>query len=274
MTTPIKITVLGPNGRLGRAICEAVIDDPRFDLCAAVVRAESALCGQDIGPALGRGDIGCVAEVSIEHAAEGTDVVIDASLPGMTVSAAERLAVMNGPSLVTGVTGFNDDQDARFRATTDQLPVLRAGNFSLGVAIAEALVQQAAALPAREWDIEIHEAHHGQKADAPSGTALLLGRAAARGRDVSLSDEAVYSREGTTGARSTGSIGFSVTRGGGIIGEHAVRFISEMEEVSIAHRAFDRRVFARGALAAANWMHNAAKGRAPGLYSMQDVVRD
>jgi 4-hydroxy-tetrahydrodipicolinate reductase len=271
---PLNMTVLGPTGRLGRAICEAILDDPEMALVGCVVRAESAVCGQDMGGVLGREPIGCIAEVSLEDAAERADIVIDASLASMTVSAAERLASMGGPAFLTGVTGFNPDQETRLMTTTHRLPVLRASNFSLGVAIAELLVRQAAVLPAREWDIEISETHHKMKADAPSGTAVMLARAAAGRRGVSLEEAAIWSREGTTGARETGTIGFAVNRGGSIVGEHAVRFMAEMEELTISHRAFDRRVFARGAMAATRWMHNGGNGRDAGLYSMQDVVSD
>lgn len=274
MSAAIKTVILGPSGRLGQAICNAVIDHPEFALHGAVVRTQSRLNGQDIGEILGRGPVDCVAGIALEDIAHGADIVIDASLPGTTVEAAERLAVMQGPSLVTGVTGFSEDQDRRFLTAAHNLPVLRAGNFSLGVAFAEALVRQAAALPAREWDIEVSESHHRMKADAPSGTALMLARAAAERRGVSLEEAAVYSREGTTGPRETGTIGFSVTRGGAIVGEHAVRFLADMEELTISHRAFDRQVFANGALAAASWMFNAGQGRENGLYSMQDVVED
>jgi 4-hydroxy-tetrahydrodipicolinate reductase len=270
----LRVTVLGPTGRLGRAICEAVLDDPGLSLAGCVVRAESAACGQDMGGVLGREPIGCIAGVSLEEAAEQADIVIDASLPRMTVSAAERLASIGGPCLLTGVTGFTEDQDTRLLTASHQLPVLRASNFSLGVAIAEALVRQAAVLPAREWDIEVNETHHKMKTDAPSGTAIMLARAAASRRGVSLEEAAIWSREGTTGPRETGTIGFAVSRGGAMVGEHSVRFLAEMEELTISHRAFDRRVFARGAITAARWMHNAGQGREPGLYSMQDVVSD
>jgi len=147
-----------------------------------------------------------------------------------------------------------------------------ASNFSLGVAVAEALVAQAAALSSRDWDIEISETHHRMKADAPSGTAVMLGRAAAKKRGITLEEAAVWSREGTTGPRETGTIGFAVSRGGAVVGEHAVRFLSEMEELTISHRAYDRRIFARGAIEAVRWMNNEGEGRPAGLYTMQDVI--
>lgn len=270
--TQISIAVLGPTGRLGRAICGAIIDAPDCSLVGAVVRAESRHVGHDIGELLDRAPLDLAAQTSLELAVEGADVVIDASLPGMTVAAAQRLAASGGPSLITGVTGFTEAQEEMLAAAAIQIAVLKASNFSLGVAIAEALVAQAAVLPARDWDIEVEETHHRLKADAPSGTALMLARAAAKKRGVTLQEAGVWSREGTTGPRETGTIGFAVTRGGSIVGEHAVRFLSEMEELTISHRAFDRGVFARGAIEAARWMHNQGEGRQAGLYSMQDVV--
>jgi len=274
VTRPIKISVLGPTGRLGRAICHAILDEPDFELVGALVRPESAANGQDIGELLDRKPSGSRAETSLEMAVDKADLVIDASIVSMTLFAAERLANMQGPPLITGVTGFNPKQEETLRSVSERIPVLKADNFSLGVAVAETLVRQAAALPAREWDIEISETHHKMKADAPSGTAVMLARAATAKRGVSLEEAAIWSREGCTGPRETGTIGFSVTRGGSIVGEHAVRFLSELEELTITHRAFDRKVFAHGALEAAKWMINNDKGRVPGLYSMQNVVSD
>jgi 4-hydroxy-tetrahydrodipicolinate reductase len=272
MSTNIKITVLGPTGRLGRAICQAIIQEPEFELSGAVVRAESASNGHDIGDLLDLPPIGCTAQTSLEDAARNSDLVIDASLPGMSIVAAERLAAMKGPALITGVSGFNAAQLGRINVAAQQIPILKASNFSLGVAVAEALVKTAAALPAREWDIEITETHHKMKADAPSGTAVMLAQAAARGRGVSLEEAATWSREGCTGPRETGTIGFAVSRGGSIIGEHSVRFLSELEELTISHQAYDRKVFAHGAMEASRWMFNNGTGRPPELYTMQDVV--
>ena len=229
MTSPIRVTVLGPTGRLGSAICQAVLDSPEFSLVGAVVRAESSAVREDIGAWLGGEVVGCRTETALEHAVHDADIVIDASLPGMTVAAAERLASLGGPALITGVTGFNPAQTRRLDACTDRLPMLLAGNFSLGVAVTEALVRQAARLPAEVWDIEVHETHHKRKADAPSGTALMLARAAAEARGETLEDIATWSREGTTGPRRPGTIGFAVSRGGSVVGEHSVRFLAELD---------------------------------------------
>lgn len=271
MNPSIKVTILGPTGRLGRAICEAVLDAPNMQLVGAIVRSQSPRVGQDVGEMLGRADTGCLASVSFEDAVALSDVVIDASLPAMTVSVAERMAVLpRSCGLVSGVTGFSPDQIERLETASKRVPILSTGNFSLGIAVVEALVGRAAALPAQDWDIEISETHHRLKADAPSGTALLLARAAAKTRGVNLEAAAVLAREGTTGPRKPGAIGFAASRGGSVVGEHAVRFLAEMEELTISHRAYDRRIFARGAIAAAHWM---CEGREPGLYSMQDVVK-
>jgi 4-hydroxy-tetrahydrodipicolinate reductase len=272
MTDGVNITVLGPTGRLGQAICKAILDSEDCALVGAVVRAESPRAGHDLGDLLDRPRLGVMAEAELEAAIADADLVIDASLPSMTVAAAQRLAALKGPALITGVTGLTADQDERLDAAAKQIPLLRAGNFSLGVAVAESLVAQAAALSARDWDIEIHETHHRMKTDAPSGTALMLGRAAAKKRGITLEEAGVWSRRGSTGPRELGTIGFSVNRGGSIVGEHAVRFIAELEELTISHKAYDRAIFAKGALEAARWMANGGKGRPIGAYSMQNVI--
>ncbi|WP_300542703.1 4-hydroxy-tetrahydrodipicolinate reductase [Maricaulis sp.] len=272
MSRRMKITLLGATGRLGSAIGRAILDAPDMELAGAVVRLGSAAAGQDIGAWLGGEPIGRRADVTLEDALGEADVVIDASLPAMTVAAAEYLAERNGTPLVSGVTGFDAEQAARLDAVSRRVPLLTADNFSLGVAIAEALVRHAARLPAEDWDIEIEESHHRMKADAPSGTALMLGRAAAETRGERLEEVASWARHGHTGPRKPGTIGFAVTRGGAIVGEHAVRLVAEMEEIAITHRAFDRAIFARGALAAARWIDNGGQARPAGHYSMQDVV--
>jgi 4-hydroxy-tetrahydrodipicolinate reductase len=275
MSQVIQVALLGVTGRLGRAIGKAVLQAPDFALTGAVVRAGSPSEGEDIGDWLIGQPCGCRAVVALDEAVAGADIVIDASLPRMTVATAEHLAGRGGPPLVSGVTGFDREQEERLAAAARTLPLLSTGNFSLGIALAQALIAQAAGrLRARDWDIEVEETHHRMKPDAPSGTALMLGRAAADARGEDLDRIATPARHGTTGPRQPGSIGFAVTRGGTIVGEHAVRFLGDMEEIAISHRAFDRSIFANGALEAARWMAHDGKGRPPGLYSMQDVVLD
>ena len=272
MNRDIQIALLGMTGRLGGAIGRAILARPGLAISGASVRSGSPVEGGDIGRFLTGEVTGVTASVSLETALQGCDIVIDASLPELTMSAIKLLKKMGNIPFVSGVTGLNSAQQDALIAAAGHSPVLQAGNFSLGVAMAERLVREAASLPAEDWDIEIEETHHRMKPDAPSGTALLLGRAAAEARGEDLDAVATPGRHGTTGPRKPGTIGFSATRGGTIIGEHAVRFLGDMEEISISHRAFDRSIFAAGALEAARWMSNKGEGRPAGLYSMQDVI--
>lgn len=197
------------------------------------------------------------------------DVVIDFSTPDASVELARACAERGGPALVIGSTGLTPEQDVAVLAAAERIAIVRSGNFSLGVNILIGLVEHAAQrLDARDWDIEILEAHHRLKADAPSGTALMLGEAAAGGRGVELSDVRAAPRDGITGVRKPGSIGFAALRGGGVIGEHTVLFASDDETLTLSHSAVDRSLFAKGAVAAAAWVRT----RRPGLYDMQDVL--
>jgi 4-hydroxy-tetrahydrodipicolinate reductase len=197
------------------------------------------------------------------------DVVIDFSTPAASAALATACAAGGVSAMVIGSTGFDEAELATIARASTKVAVLRAGNFSLGLNMLMGLVEQAArALGPEAYDIEIFEAHHRRKVDAPSGTALMLGAAAARGRSVNLSDVAKRGRDGITGARPLGEIGFSVLRGGGIVGEHSVTFAAEDEVLTLSHSARDRSLFARGALAAARWV----AGRPPGQYDMADVL--
>lgn len=253
MSQPVKIAIAGANGRMGQAVAKAL--EGRAD---AVVAARFERPGVD-APDL----------VSREIALSQAQVAIDFTLPEASVDLAEIAASNNGPALVIGSTGFSDEQLARIDEASKTIAIVRSGNYSLGVNMLMGLVRQAAAaLPAQDWDIEVFEAHHKRKIDAPSGTALMLGEAAAEGRGVGLGQVADRARDGVTGPRKEGAIGFSVVRGGGIIGEHSVIFAGESESLTLSHSAIDRGLFARGAIAAAVWV----KGKPPGLYDMQDVL--
>jgi len=198
-----------------------------------------------------------------------SDAIVDFSTPEASLALARAAAARGGPALVIGSTGFTAEQDGAIALAARSVAIVKSGNFSLGVNLMAALVEQAArALPASEWDIEIVEAHHRRKTDAPSGTALLLGQGAARGRDTQLDEVAVRGRDGLTGARPTGAIGFAALRGGGIVGEHSVILAAEDEILTFSHSARDRSLFARGAIAAALWV----KGKPPGLYDMRAVL--
>lgn len=197
------------------------------------------------------------------------DVVIDFSTAEASVALAQSCAERGGPALVIGSTGFSPEQDAALQAASEKVAIVRSGNFSLGVNILIGLVEHAALrLDARDWDIEITEAHHRKKIDAPSGTALMLGEAAASGRGHDLSELRSAPYDGISDERTTGTIGFSSVRAGGIVGEHTVLFASDAEVLTLSHSAIDRSLFAKGAVAAAAWVRT----RRPGLYDMQDVL--
>ena len=207
--------------------------------------------------------------VSLADALATADVVIDFTTPAASVALAQACAARGGPALVIGSTGFDEAQLAAIAEAARAVAIVRAGNFSLGVNMLMGLVEQAARrLGPDGYDIEIFEAHHRRKVDAPSGTALMLGEAAARGRNVELDKVARHARDGITGPRPTGEIGFSVMRGGGVIGEHSVTFAADEEILTLSHSARDRGLFARGAVAAARWV----AGRPAGEYDMRDVL--
>lgn len=251
---PVRIAVAGALGRMGQAVLAAASARPEVSVVGVFDRPDMA----------GRGDL-----ATRDEAIQTADVVIDFTAPDASVALAETAAARGGPALVIGSTGFDDVQIAALTRASQRVAVVRSGNFSVGVNVLIGLVRQAAALlPARDWDIEILEAHHRRKVDAPSGTALMLGQAAADGRGVDLGTVSERGRDGLTGARGEGAIGFASLRGGGIVGEHSVTFAAEDELIILAHSARDRGLFARGALEAALW----AAGRRPGLYDMQDVL--
>jgi 4-hydroxy-tetrahydrodipicolinate reductase len=253
LTAPIKIAVAGALGRMGRTVTAVVEARPDLTLVARF----------DAPTTTGEGLVGA------ETALAAADVVIDFTTGAASAALAERCAERGGPALVIGSTGFDADQLAKVEAASARIPILRAGNFSLGVNMLMGLVEQAArALPSDDYDIEVFEAHHKRKIDAPSGTALMLAEAAAEGRKVALDAVARWARQGVTGARTPGEIGFSVVRGGGIVGEHSVIFAAEDEILTLSHSARDRSLFARGAVTAAAWL----AGKPPGAYDMRDVL--
>jgi 4-hydroxy-tetrahydrodipicolinate reductase len=249
MTQSLKLGIGGALGRMGIAVASVAGEGGDIEIAARFVRE------------------GGIAERDAALAA--CDVIVDFSSPEASVALAEAAATRGGPALVLGATGFSAGQDAAIAAAAARVAIVKSGNFSIGVNVLAGLVEQAAArLGPDVWDIEIFEAHHRRKVDAPSGTAKLLAEAAARGRRTPLSDLALPPRDGVTGPRQPGGIGFSVMRGGGIVGEHSVVFAADDEIVTLAHSARDRALFARGALLAAAWV----RGKGPGLYGMADVL--
>lgn len=265
MTKPVRLAINGASGRMGQALISLLRGDRRFQLKRAVIDAESELVGQPLYQP-STPDTPCYAS-GWEHADE-VDVVIDFSTPAGLSEALEHCE-SHGVALVSGTTGVDDTLRARLDDASRKIPVLRAANFSLGVAVLTHLLRDAAAaLP--DWDLEIIEAHHGRKQDAPSGTALALGHAAADARDVDLDAVAVHERHGETGERADGQIGFAVVRGGDIVGEHTAMLATRGERVELTHRATDRGIFARGALTAAAWLAT----REAGDYGIGEVLQD
>ncbi|HEX6860386.1 MAG TPA: 4-hydroxy-tetrahydrodipicolinate reductase [Caulobacteraceae bacterium] len=253
MSGNVRVAIAGALGRMGRAVQAAVEDRPGMEIAALFDRPEAE--GEGL--------------VSRDEALDACDVVIDFTTADASVEIARLCAERGGPALVTGATGMSPEQIEEIAKAAKRIPVVRTGNFSLGVNVLLGLVRQAAErLPARDWDIEVLEAHHNRKIDAPSGTGLMLGQAAAEGRGVDLDKVSERARDGVTGPRRQGAIGFSVIRAGGIVGEHSVIFAAEDEIVTFHHSARDRGLFAKGAVTAAQWV----AGRAPGLYDMQDVL--
>lgn len=264
----MKLVVVGAAGRMGQTLIRVIHETPGVELHAAVERESSPFIGRDAGELSGLGPTGVPVTSDALAAFVHADGVIDFTSPKSSVEFA-TLAAQARIVHIIGTTGCSNEDQAQFEAAARHARVVKSGNMSLGVNLLGVLTKQAArALDGKNWDIEILEMHHKHKVDAPSGTALLLGEAAAQGRDIDLSTNSVRVRDGHTGARETGTIGFATLRGGSVVGDHSVIFAGEGEQVTLVHHAADRSIFARGAISAALW----ARDQKPGLYSMLDVL--
>lgn len=268
----LKLGILGADGRMGAAVIRAIADNSKCSLGAAITAPSSPDLGKDAGTLSGVEDMGVALTDDLNAGLDSCDILIDFSAPKAAIDAALILAGTGHSGrcrgMVSGTTGFTDVEVTAMEAASENVALLRSGNFSPGVTALSVLVELAAEKLGEGWDIEILEMHHRHKVDAPSGTALLLGEAAAKGRGVDLKEKQVLAREGVTGARNEGDIGFAVLRGGGVIGSHDVKLASEREMISLSHEAFDRSVFARGAVSSAIWLSE----QKTGLYSMRDVL--
>ncbi|MBO0905209.1 4-hydroxy-tetrahydrodipicolinate reductase [Jiella sonneratiae] len=265
----MKLVVLGAAGRMGRTLVKVIAETEGASLHAALERGGSPALGGDAGLLAGIGENGVAIGDDVDAALDGADGIVDFTAPAVSVEMARRAAERRLVHVV-GTTGCEAADDAAIRkAADDGATIVKSGNMSLGVNLLAVLVEKAArALGPDAFDIEVLEMHHRHKVDAPSGTALLLGEAAARGRGVALDDRAVRVRDGITGARDAGTIGFATLRGGSVVGEHSVILAGEGERIELSHAAGDRAIFARGAVKAALW----AKDRPAGLYTMRDVL--
>ena len=266
----VRIGITGAAGRLGRLLAEAIAgSDAAEKLTAAIERPESTLLGADMGELLGGDASGVAISSDFAVVAHQIDVLIDFTVPESTLAHAVICAEQGLP-MVVGTTGFSDEQAQALAAATAGMPFCQASNFAPGVNLTFKLAEAAAMALGNSVDIEIVEAHHRHKIDAPSGTALSLGEVVAKALGRDLSQAAVYGREGRTGARDRDTIGFSTIRAGDVVGDHTIIFASEGERLEITHRASSRMAFARGALQAACWL----VGQSVGRYDMQDVLAD
>ncbi|MFL5020315.1 MAG: 4-hydroxy-tetrahydrodipicolinate reductase [Rhizobium sp.] len=264
----MKLVVVGAAGRMGQTLIRLIHSIEGVTLHAAVERAGSRFVGKDAGEIAGLGPTGVIIGDDPLNAFLDAEGVLDFTSPAATVEFS-GLAAQARIVHVIGTTGCSGDDNARIAAAARHARIVKSGNMSLGVNLLGVLAEQAArALDPDDWDIEILEMHHKHKVDAPSGTALLFGEAAAKGRGIDLASKSVRVRDGHTGAREAGTIGFATLRGGSVIGEHSVLFAGEGEIVTLSHSAADRSIFARGAIKAALW----ARDKKPGLYSMLDVL--
>ncbi len=261
------IVVTGASGRMGRMLISQILASDKMKLVGAIERSGSEWVGRDIGDLLGRAPLGIAVTDDAVAAIAKAQAVIDFTTPEATVAFAELTAQARAVHVI-GTTGLAPEHLAKIKAAARHAPIIRAGNMSLGVNLLTALARKVAAALDEDWDIEVVEAHHRHKVDAPSGTALMLGEAAAEGRGKPLEELRTPAREGITGARERGTIGFSAIRGGDVVGEHDLIFAADGERVVLRHLATDRGIFARGALKAALW----GQDKGPGEYNMLDVL--
>lgn len=267
MTDQLNIAIAGVAGRMGRQLVKSAMD-AGHSVSGGSEAPGSLHLGADIGELGGLSSIGIAAASDIGTVADKANVWIDFTVPQATLSALSGLSGTAVKAVIIGTTGFSAAEEEAIALASSKFTIVRAGNFSLGVNLLQALVKQAASRLGVDWDIEVMETHHRRKLDAPSGTALMLGEAAAEGRGGRLSDLKAAPYDGPDAKRESGQIGFAVSRSGGVIGDHEVTFGSDMEIVSLRHTALDRSVFANGAIKAAEW----AASQPHGLYSMDDVL--
>ena len=265
-----RIAVFGASGKMGRFLLQATLDNPQTAVSAAFDRADSGSIGVDAGVLIGAQTMGISLSDDVSASLDAFDVAIDFTRPEGTLS---LLSICRdaGKALVIGTTGIDEAGKQAIADAANDIPIVFAANFSVGVTLSLKLLETAARVLEEDFDIEVIEAHHRHKVDAPSGTALAMGEAIAGATGRNLAECAVYGREGHTGARDRRTIGFETIRGGDIVGEHTVLFAGEGERLEITHKASSRMTFAKGAVRAASWL--AQRADQPGLYDMQDVLQ-
>jgi 4-hydroxy-tetrahydrodipicolinate reductase len=263
----LKLAIAGVGGRMGRELAKLVHATEGCALAGGTEVLGSPHIGADVGKLIGGDAIGVIVSSDADAVLKACDGIIDFTIPAATL-ALVKLTAANNKIHIIGTTGIDAAGDEAIRQAAQHTRILKTGNYSLGINILQGLVKKVASVLGDEFDIEVLEMHHKHKIDAPSGTALMLGQAAADGRQINLQSKSVRSRDGHTGARRAGDIGFATLRGGAVIGDHTVMFSSDAERIELTHKAQSREMFARGSIRAALW----AQHQKPGLYDMQDVL--
>ena len=267
MTKSLSLSIAGVAGRMGRQLVGAALANGH-KIIGGTEHSASPDLATDIGTLAGLPPLGRQPKQHVIEATSGAGVWIDFTAPDITLKALDALGGSSVKSVIIGTTGFTEAQDSAIASYGDRFAIVKAGNFSLGIALLTKLTALAAQKLGSDWDLEILETHHKHKVDAPSGTALMLGDAAASGRGTPLTELRSPPYDGPDAKREPGKIGFAVRRSGGVIGEHDVTLTSDTEQITLAHKALDRRVFADGAIKAAEW----ASTKSPGLYTIHDVL--
>jgi 4-hydroxy-tetrahydrodipicolinate reductase len=265
--SPMKLAIAGAGGRMGRELGRIVNSTPGCVLAGGLEAKGSAYVGMDFGSLIAVPNLGIKISANVEDVLKEVDGIIDFTVPAATLDLVRHTAA-HARVHVIGTTGIDELGEAAIRNAGSRARIVKSGNFSLGINLLQALLKKVAGTLGDEFDVEVLEMHHRHKIDAPSGTALMLGKAVADGRNIDLATRSVRSRDGHTGARKAGDIGFATLRGGSVVGDHTVIFASDAERLEFTHRAQSREMFARGAVRAALW----ARDREPGLYDMSDVL--
>jgi 4-hydroxy-tetrahydrodipicolinate reductase len=264
----MKIGIIGITGRMGQSVAKTVLTNDLNDISAGLVRLGSSAVGKDIGNIIGVDNLGVVATDNLEELVKNSDVIIDFSNPDLSLQTA-ALTSKHNKILVSGTTGFSEEQKTQLKNYAQNCAIIWSSNMSIGVNLLMNLSEQVARILHSNYDVEIFEMHHRDKIDAPSGTALSLGEAVARGRNLDFGEVCRKTREGIVGKRGDNEIGFAALRGGDVIGDHSVIFAGNGERIELTHKASNRDIYAVGALRAAIW----AAGKPSGFYTMQDVLK-
>lgn len=263
----IKVTIVGVGGKMGRSIFSTLNNDEEISIVGGTERAGHGLIGKDLGEANGIADSGVLISDNLQVAVENADLIVDFTTPESTLSNAE-CASLNNKSIIIGTTGFTLDQKSALNSYLETVPSIISPNMSIGVNLLFELSKNVSKILGSDFDVEIVEAHHRNKLDSPSGTALGLAESVAEGLGVNLNETAVYERHGNIGKRKKDEIGIQTIRGGDVVGDHTVMFLGEGERIELTHKALSRDNFSKGVLRAVKWIH----GKNPGIYSMKDVL--